>query len=359
MSKEVIYKELIAFHPGLYIEDIVEDLNITQVEFAERLGVSAKTISKIINGEDRVSNDIANKLAKITGISLKTWLNLQSNYDIKLMEIKDAQDEDERRICELIDFSYFKKNKLVDNKRYSIKEKISELRKLLNISNLSMLHEFNTVVSYRNTQEFTTKSIVNSNIMLELAINAARNETKNKYDKKKLKKILPQIREMTLLNPEVFYPKLIEILIECGIVLVGLPNLTNANLQGATKRFRNGSVLLLITDRNKRSDIFWFSLLHEIAHIYDNDFYSNYEDSESYDLKESKADKFAQDFLIPADKYEKFLTDEEFGKTAVLNFAEKIEIHPSIVVGRLQNDNYIEFNKLNELKINYKFKFSD
>ena len=46
MSKEVIYKELIAFHPGSYIEDIVEELNITQSEFAERLGVSAKTISK-------------------------------------------------------------------------------------------------------------------------------------------------------------------------------------------------------------------------------------------------------------------------------------------------------------------------
>lgn len=359
MSKEVIYKELIAFHPGSYIEDIVEELNITQSEFAERLGVSAKTISKIINGEDRVSNDVANRLAKITGISLKTWLNLQNNYDIKLMEIEDAQDEDEKCICDWIDFSYFKKNNFVEDKRYSIKEKISELRKLLNISTLSMLLPFNTSVSYRNTREFTDKSIVNSNIMLELAINSARNKTNNKYDKRKLEKVLPTIREMTLLDPEIFYPKLTEMLLECGIVLVGLPNLKNANLQGATKRFRNGSVLLLITDRNKRSDIFWFSLIHEIAHIYYNEFYSNQEDHEDYERKEDRADKFAENFLIPADKYNDFLIDKDLGREAVLKFAEEIEIHPSIVVGRLQSDEHIGYSQLNDLKINYEFKFSD
>lgn len=81
MSKEKVYEDLIAFHPGSYVEDIVDELNITQAEFADKLGVSAKTISKIINGEDRISNDIANKLAKLTGISVKTWMNLQEAYD--------------------------------------------------------------------------------------------------------------------------------------------------------------------------------------------------------------------------------------------------------------------------------------
>lgn len=86
MSKENIYKELIAFHPGSYVEDIIEELNITQAEFAERLGTSSKTISKIINGEENISLDIANKLSKLTGVSIKTWLNLQMNYDIKRKE---------------------------------------------------------------------------------------------------------------------------------------------------------------------------------------------------------------------------------------------------------------------------------
>lgn len=358
MSNEVVYKELIAFHPGSYIEDIVEELNITQEEFAERLDTSSKTVSKLINGEERVSNDIANKLAKLTGISIETWINLQVAYDVKVMEIKNSQNEDEIKVCELIDFSYFKKHHFVENRRYSVEEKISELRKLLNLSSLSMLYKFNDAVSYRNTQEFNEKSIVNSNIMLELAINAARNETGNKYNKRKLERELPNIRKMTLQAPEIFFSELKNILLKCGIVLVALPKLKNANLQGATKRFKNGSILLLITDRNKRSDIFWFSLIHELGHIYMNDFYSDYEDIDAYKSKEQVADRFAQDFFIPGDSYEGFVANGFFNENAILKFSENYQIHPSILVGRLQNDGHINYSDHNQLTLNYNIRIS-
>lgn len=359
MNNEVIYKELIAFHPGSYIEDLVEELNITQAEFAERLGTSSKTVSKLINGEERISNDVANKLAKLTGVSIKTWMELQLSYDIKVMEIENSKTEDENEVCRLIDFSYFKQHNLVENKRYTLKEKISELRRLLNVSSLSMFYEFNEAVSYRNTQEFNEKSIVNSNIMLELAINVARNKTDIKYNKKKLEKELPNIRKMTLQDPDEFYPKLEEILLECGIVLVALPKLKNANLNGATKKFKNGSVLLLITDWNKRSDIFWFSLVHELGHIYHNDFYSDYEDVDLYNQRENQADTFAQDFFIPIDAYTTFINDRNFNEKRVLEFAEKFEIHPSILVGRLLHDEYIGYNELAHLRISYNIIISE
>jgi len=356
MSKEAMYKNLIAFHPGSYVEDIVNELNITQAEFAERLGTSSKTISKIINGEDNISNDIANRLAKLTGISVKTWINLQTNYDLKVLEIENKQNEDEKKVCQLIDFSYFKKNNLVVDKTYSTQGKIIELRKLLNISNLSSLYKFNSAVSYRNTKGFSEASIVNSNVMLELAMNKARNVTDKKYKRGKLEKILPAIKEMSLEPSEVFYPKLNKTLLNCGIVLVGLPKLKNANLNGATRKFKNGSVLLLITDRNKKSDIFWFSLMHELGHIYHDDFYSNYEDSEQYSLKEEKADQFASDFFIPSKLYLEFTDIMDFSKKSIINFSNELGILPSIVVGRLQKDKYLEYNELSSLKSSYSFE---
>jgi len=353
MSKENEYKDLIAFHPGSYVEDIVDELNITQAEFADRLGISAKTISKIINGEDNISNDIANRLAKLTGISIKTWIDLQANYDIKLMEIKNKQDEDEKNVCNLIDFGYFKKNNFVENKKYSIEEKITKLRQILNVSSLSNLYKFNSSVSYRNTGGFSKKSIINSNIMLELATNEARNGTDIKYTKSKLDEILPAIRKMSLEPSEKFYPEIKEMLLECGIVLIGLPNLKNANLNGATKKFKNGSILLLITDKNKSSDIFWFSLIHELGHIYFNDFYSNFENKEEYLRKEERANKFAANFFIPKDIYADFISDGDYSRKSIQKFSERMGIDPSIVVGRLQKEKYIEYSRLNNLKINY------
>lgn len=360
MSKEVEYKDLIAFHPGSYVEEIVEDLNITQAEFAKRLEVSPKTVSKIISGEDSVSASTANKLAKLTGISLQTWLNLQANYDAKVAEIENAKDADERRVCGLIDIKYLKDNHFLENKRYLIDEKIQKLRALLKLSNLSQLFEFNAAVSYRRSRtEKDEKSIVLSNVMLELAINDARNATTNKYSKAKLQNALPTIKKMNLKDPKDFYQELKDILLDCGIVLEALPQMTGARLNGATKKFKNGSVLLMITDRNKSSDIFWFSLIHELGHIYYEDFYSDYDDKEKYEEKERKADTFSSEFFIPRQEYESFKSKGVYTETSIKYFANSLNILPGIVLGRLQSDKLVEYTDLNRLKTKYKIMLNE
>ena len=54
-NKIVEYKDLIAFHPGQYLGELIEDYEMTQKEFAENLGVSPKTISKLVKGEESIS----------------------------------------------------------------------------------------------------------------------------------------------------------------------------------------------------------------------------------------------------------------------------------------------------------------
>ena len=91
MSNEINYKNLIAFHPGSYVEDIIDDLNITQKEFARQLGITEKSLSRLVNGEDNLSKKMAYKLSKLTGISVNTWMNLQNEYDKKILEINNQQ----------------------------------------------------------------------------------------------------------------------------------------------------------------------------------------------------------------------------------------------------------------------------
>ena len=194
MSKKIVeYKDLIAFHPGQYVEELIEDYNVTQKEFAERLGVSAKTVSKLVNAEESISKETAHRLAKLSGVSMQTWLNLQNAYDVEQKELEEGS---EKEICEMIDFKYFKAKGYVPDKRYTLKEKIVELRKILGVASLEKFSSFNNQVSYRNTREFTTKSIVNSNIMLELASKKARDVTTTKLNRKKLEKSLPALREL-------------------------------------------------------------------------------------------------------------------------------------------------------------------
>ena len=289
---------------------------------------------------------------------MQTWLNLQNAYDVKVAEIaeqKELEESSEKEICEMIDFKYFKEKGYLPDKRYSLKEKIVELRKILGVASLENLISFNHLVSYRNTREFATKSIVNSNIMLELASKKARDVTTTKLNRKKLEKSLPALRELTRQDPEAFPQRLYDILLDCGVVLVGLPALPNANLNGATKKFSNGSAMLLLTDRNKASDIFWFSLFHEIGHILENDFSSDDGNSESYRRSEEEADQFAKNFLIRPEDYQAFVEKGNLDKSDILRFSEEIDIHPSVVLGRLQNEGILSFDRFRELKENYYF----
>ena len=96
MSNVNKYKDIVAFHPGYYIADIIEDMEISQAEFATRMGTTAKTLSQLINGQANISNDLAKKLSVMLGTSVDVWQNLQNTYDRKLIEIQQSKDIDEQ-----------------------------------------------------------------------------------------------------------------------------------------------------------------------------------------------------------------------------------------------------------------------
>ena len=94
MSNIMEYKDIVAFHPGYYIADIIEDMGISQVEFATRMGTTTKTLSYLLNGQANISNDLAKKLSVMMGTGVDVWLNLQNTYDQKLIEIQKAKEFD-------------------------------------------------------------------------------------------------------------------------------------------------------------------------------------------------------------------------------------------------------------------------
>jgi hypothetical protein len=66
---------------------------------------------------------------------------------------------------------------------------------------------------------------------------------------------------------------------------------------------------------------------------------------------EYAADKYSADMLIPLLEYRAFLSRGHFDKTSIISFAQSINRHPGIVVGRLQHDGQIAYNMYNDLKL--------
>jgi addiction module HigA family antidote len=70
-------------HPGEFIrEDILLELELTQQELADKLGVSRRSINQLVNEKRNVTADMALRLGKFTNTSPQLWLNLQTAVDL-------------------------------------------------------------------------------------------------------------------------------------------------------------------------------------------------------------------------------------------------------------------------------------
>lgn len=81
MSNYVEYNDSIAFHPGYYIQEIIDESRLTNEDFARLLDITPDNLTLLIMGEQKLSADIAIKLSEIIGTGVNYWLNLQSTYD--------------------------------------------------------------------------------------------------------------------------------------------------------------------------------------------------------------------------------------------------------------------------------------
>ena len=72
-------------HPGeILMEDFIKGLGITQSRLAVAIGVPPRRINEIVHGKRGITADTAIRLARYFGTSEEFWMNLQSNYELRL-----------------------------------------------------------------------------------------------------------------------------------------------------------------------------------------------------------------------------------------------------------------------------------
>ena len=70
-------------HPGKFVqEDILKEFGLSQGQLAKTLGVSRKTINELVNQKRGISPDMALRLGKCTKTNPRTWMNLQTAWDL-------------------------------------------------------------------------------------------------------------------------------------------------------------------------------------------------------------------------------------------------------------------------------------
>ena len=70
-------------HPGEFLKEIIDELGVSQAEFARTVGLSAMRISHVIKGQRPVTAEMALLFGKAFGQTPQYWINLQAAYDLR------------------------------------------------------------------------------------------------------------------------------------------------------------------------------------------------------------------------------------------------------------------------------------
>ena len=139
-----------------------------------------------------------------------------------------------------------------------------------------------------------------------------------------------------------------DLLAQHGVEVEYVAHLPRTHLDGAALRLPEGRPVIGLTLRYDRIDNFWFTLLHELAHIclhlgvcseetgFIDDHSLRGVKSVGSDTTEQEADLLAQDSLIPPEIWDAGSILEDPAPMAVLSMASAAQAHPAIVAGRVR-----------------------
>jgi len=136
----------------------------------------------------------------------------------------------------------------------------------------------------------------------------------------------------------------IEFLRGYGIQTVVERHLPHTYLDGAAIMVNKPKPVIGMTLRYDRIDNFWFTLMHELAHLalhMDNEsdvFYDDLDVEGEDDPREHEANQLAAEALIPQDAWIRSPASRLRSPVAAEDLARQLQIHPAIVAGRMQHE---------------------
>jgi HTH-type transcriptional regulator/antitoxin HigA len=142
-----------------------------------------------------------------------------------------------------------------------------------------------------------------------------------------------------------------------GIKLVIEPHLPKTHLDGATLLVHKDNPVIGLTIRHDRPDNFWFTLMHELAHIAlhhadDTEFFYDEnlqeKDGVEIDAKEKEADELAEEAILPKSKWETSAAKTTPNQFSAEDLANELGVQIAVIAGliRFKHRNFYYLNKI-------------
>lgn len=352
--------------PGDTIADLLEERGWSQQELAQRLDYSEKHVSQLINGKVPLTEDAATRLNSVLGAPVGFWLKREAQYREQLAKL-DAEKRfagwqawlDELPVRDMMQHGWIEKRRVDARSKPAI---VEQCLAFFGVASPEGWH-----ARYGGLQHQFRRSRPDQCDLGAIAAwlrkgeIAAERHTGPRYDEAKFREALREMRSLTVLQPEQFEPRLNALFRDSGVIFELVAAIPRAYVSGVARWLEVDRPLIQLSTFGGFNDRFWFTLFHEAAHILlhgksrkskESVFLDDPASPTSRNAQEREANNWSGDWLIPPQH--KWDLTQLKGRSAVVEFARRLSIHPGIVVGRLQHDGIIPPSWLNDLKDSFR-----
>lgn len=339
-----------AIAPGRIIRRELDARGWSQQDLAVIMGRPEQAISEIIRAKKQITAETALQLAKAFGTSPEFWLNLEMQFQLSQTKAENHETDIERRsklyrlapMNEMIRRGWIRQGNTVDEqeKEYCLFFQVPSIDHPPQVA-------FRTRVSEERGPE--DRAIL---AWVRRVEQLAAEQSVQTFSEYALPKFIENV--LTLANDETSISMIPSLFIENGIHFVIVPHLPKTYLDGATL-WINDRPVVAVSLRYDRIDAFWFTLLHEVAHIFRGHRQAQVDhlfDREKQDLRKEEIDAndLATRWLLPEEALQKFIERHRprYSRLNVEQFAAEQARHPGIVVGQLMHRGEIKYSHLRE-----------
>lgn len=351
--------------PGETILDLLEERGWTQQQLADRLGFSLKHVNQLIKAKVPLTEDAAARLQNVLGAPVGFWLMREAQYrerlamqDVEVKQVSMVPWLERFPVKALMDLDVLAKRSVTAHSKASL---VGELLTFFGVATPDQWEsQYGCMnLAFRRSRE-DQADVAAISAWLRLGERTAEKFDGPPYAVTRFKQALEEIRDLTMLSPKEFEPRLKKLMHHAGVAFVLVPALPKTHVSGVARWLNAQRPLIQLSLYGKQNDRFWFSFFHEAAHILLHSQQKNFvflddpSKSNSSSKEEQEANTWARDFLITRRQAE-LLANVPKTKAAVIDFARSIGIHPGIVVGRMQHDGMLDVRWLNDLKVSFTF----
>lgn len=334
--------------PGETLRETLEHLEMSQSKLAARTGLTLKHVNQIVQGNASITPATALTLERVTGVPASLWNNLEAEYqDRKVRATEISSLAEDSAWLDKMPLNHLRKKGYLTATRSNPGKLLQEVLAFFGVG---------TIAAWESTCARPAAAFLQSSayqvdpgavsVWLRLgemeADAVGQRQDFLPFDRARLKAVLPKLRAMTTLTPDVFYPELESICASVGVCLVVVPDVAGTRASGATRFLSPNRAIVQLSNRGKRNDKFWFAFFHELGHLLlhsKKDTFLQFENqspSGSSAGVEQEANDFAGQLLIPIEAEAELLAIRTPTDARVL--ADRLGIAPAIVAGRYQRE---------------------